>query len=420
MHDLFGKEAHLYARIVEMFSNTAHTFGFDEIKTPIVEETAVFDRTLGDESDVVQKQMYTFRDQNGLSLTLRPEATASVVRALIEHRLLAEQPELKVFYHGPMFRYERPQKGRQRQFYQFGLEYFGSNSLLSELLVVLIAHRAFAALGIQATLEINTLGDASERDAYLKALSAYLADHTEAACEDCKRRFTTNVLRVLDCKNEHCQRILDSAPTIESALRPETLERFNHLLGEISKCQIPYRWNRRLVRGFDYYTQTVFEFTSGSLGSQNAICAGGRYDGLVEQMGGTSTPAVGWALGVERLILLLDQAGATLNEHACPHILLAPIGDEAQKRAFDLLVSLTQNGIRCDMLLQDKRLKFHLKLADRLDCPYVLILGENELKANTIIIRNMKAETQTEIPLSTPDLVAAITRAASSSSQKTH
>lgn len=373
------------------------TSGYAEIKIPIFEATELFARSLGTATDIVEKEMYTFPDRDGKSLTLRPEGTASVIRAYIEHHLWSDAPLTKVYYVGPMFRHERPQAGRFRQFYQIGAEAIGSPSALLDAEFLIVLDRLFRTLGITpTTLLLNSLGCPLCRPRYREALTAFLAPRLADLCEACQRRFHANPLRILDCKREECRAATHGAPAITGYLGPECQVHFDALTVALTDVGLEYRLEPRLVRGLDYYTKTAFEFTAEGLGAQNTIAAGGRYDGLVEALGGPPTPAVGFALGIERVAALLHLGSEIARP---PVVFLAVLGEAASRRLAGLLTVLRDAGIRTETDYDRGSLKSQMRKADRLGARYTVILGDDELAKDAAAVRDMATKAQHDVPL---------------------
>jgi histidyl-tRNA synthetase len=397
--DILPGEVELWELVEKEARGLFKTFGYSEIKIPIFEHTNLFARSIGETTDIVEKEMYTFEDKGGESITLRPEATASVVRAYIEHKLYHPPRVLKVFTIGPMFRYERPQAGRFRQFYQINAEAFGSPNPALDAEVLLLVDMLLGRLKLQELeLVVNTLGDSACRPRYREALAGFLQAHRDGLCPDCQRRTERNPMRVLDCKSEQCQEIRKEAPGLADYLCRECGEHFEQVLSYLEQAGLSYRLNPHLVRGLDYYTRTTFEVLSAQLGAQNAVCGGGRYDGLVEALGGPPTPAIGFALGMERLISLLDRASLDVDEGK-PQLFIAVVDKEAEGLAFDTMAALRRASFRVERDYEGRSLKAQMKLADRLKAPYVLILGGEELARGAAILRNMTASSQEEVPM---------------------
>jgi histidyl-tRNA synthetase len=379
----------------------AHTLatqsGFSEIRIPLIEFTELFARSIGGATDIVEKEMYTFLDRDESSLTLRPEGTAGVVRAVLEHRLLESPSTRKLYYLGPMFRHERPQAGRYRQFHQFGVEALGTHDPLMDVEVIALLWRFFRELGLKdLTLHLNSIGNPQDREHYIQEFKRFLTPNLENLCGNCQRRFTTNPLRILDCKVPLCQKTTQEAPALCNHLSVDSASHFQHVLDGLTNIDIPFTLNYRLVRGLDYYSRTTFEITSPHLGAQSTIGAGGRYDGLVKLLQGASTPAIGFAVGLERVALLLPKE---LPSFQPPLIFMAGFGKEAKPIAFTLLHKLREMGIRADTDYQSGNLKSLLRSADKLGASYSIILGDDEVHSQTAILRNMTTKSQEYIKL---------------------
>jgi histidyl-tRNA synthetase len=376
----------------------AETHGFREIRVPVFEVTELFARSIGAGTDIVEKEMYTFPDRDGTSLTLRPEATAGVVRSYVEHNLAASPTSQKLYYVGPMFRHERPQAGRLRQFHQFGVESFGSAEPAADVEVIALLWRFLSALGLpDLTLEINSLGEAGDRPAYKKILVEFLKKREEKLCQNCRRRMDTNPLRVLDCKVPECRTATEGAPKLTDHLSAPARGHFDEVLAGLKALDIPYLLNPRLVRGLDYYTLTAFEVTTTHLGAQNAVGAGGRYDGLVETLGGPKTPAVGFAVGLERIALALPEKSVP---GPAKLVYVAGFGGQGKAAGLRLLYELRALGVRADSDFKASTLKAHMKQADRLGATQTAILGDDEAARNVAVIRDMSTKEQVELPLS--------------------
>jgi histidyl-tRNA synthetase len=370
-------------------------YGYREIRTPVFEETELFARGIGGETDIVSKEMYTFEDRDGSSLTLRPEATAGIVRSVIEHNLMNTDPALKVYAAGPMFRRERPQKGRYRQFHQVDVEAFGFTSPTIDVEVVELALAFLEACGVgEAELVLNSVGDRSCRPAYVETLRAALRDRAGALCADCQRRAVTNPLRVLDCKVPEDQAVIASLPRITDHLCAECRDHFAEVRRQLDLLRIGYRLEPRLVRGLDYYVRTTFEVTSGALGAQNSVLGGGRYDGLVRDLGGPDVAGIGFALGMERLALLIPERGAAGR---CD-VFLAPLTPAAADRALVLQRQLRQAGVRAMLDPEGRSFKSRMKQADRLGARFVAILGEDEMARGAWTVRDMAGSSQEDVP----------------------
>ncbi len=391
--DLFSPQSLLYTRMETVARDIFSRFGYAELRTPIMEFTELFCRSIGTETDVVQKEMYTFPDRKDRSLTLRPEATAGVMRAYIQSSLYAKESVSKLFTYGPMFRYERPQKGRMRQFHQLNCECLGAESPHVDAEVITMLMLFLQGIGINdVDVQINTLGCPQCRPQYRKLLSEYLASlDATALCDDCKRRIETNPLRVLDCKVPTCKEHTQSAPKIDENTCPECAEHFSTVLSLLDVAKISYVRNSRLVRGLDYYCRTTFEVVSGAVGAQSSIAGGGRYDGLVKQLGGPEAPGIGFACGMERLAMLMPEMVAPK-----PHFFVISMGTEAQSLAFTMALDLRKEGFKGD-LSQGGSFKSQIRQADKLQARFVLILGEDECKNGTVTVKNMEDGSQESI-----------------------
>ena len=399
MHDLLPDASPLWQTIEDRARGVLEAYGYSEVRTPLVEMTELFKRSIGEVTDIVEKEMYSFSDRNGDSLSLRPEGTASCVRAAIEGGLLGQAQRL--WYRGPMFRHERPQRGRYRQFHQIGVEVFGLAGPDIDLEVILVTRRLWQALGLaNLRLEINTLGNAEERALYRTELIRYLEGHLDRLDQDSRNRLYTNPLRVLDSKDPGMVEVIAAAPNILDHLGDESRDHFEQLCAGLTAAGLDYRLNQRLVRGLDYYNRTVFEWITEDLGAQGTVCAGGRYDGLVEQLGGRSTPAVGFALGLERLVALLEQ-----NPPRVPpvvHAYLVAVGDEAQACALQVAEELRDAvpGLRLMCNCGGGNFKNQFKKADRSGAALALVLGAGEVERGTIQVKPLRGDgEQTEIAL---------------------
>ena len=380
-----------------MLREICRQFGYAELRTPIFEETALFLRGVGDTTDIVQKEMYTFEDTGGRSLTLRPENTASAVRAYVENKLFAGQQPVRLFYMGPMFRYERPQAGRFRQFHQFGVECFGPASPAADAEVIALAWEFYRRLGLKnLELNLNSVGCPNCRPAYRQALQDFLRPHLSELCPTCQERFEKNPLRILDCKNPQCQQFLQGAPTTLDALCDECHEHFEAVQSYLHAAAIPYRLNTKLVRGLDYYTNTAFEILLSDIGAQSAVCGGGRYNGLVEELGGKATPGVGFALGMERVFSALTAQKLALPEQPGLDVFVAVLDKQAQTMAFQLACNLRQSGLAAGYDTMERSLKAQFKYADSQRAAYTLLVGGEELTRDSVVLRDMQSSEQTE------------------------
>lgn len=393
MNDLLPKDSALWLSLEKTIFELFVSYGFKNIRTPIVEKTDTFHRAIGKATDIVEKEMYSWTDSNGNLLSLRPENTAGVVRAMIEYNLPREGVQ-KVFYQGAMFRHERPQKGRYRQFHQIGVEVFGADDAKSDAELIAITHSLWQNLGLKnLQLEINTLGSAKARANYRQVLVAYFTQHKDQLDEDSIRRLDSNPLRILDSKNKDLQTLIEAAPKLMDCLDDASTQHFEQFKSYLDCLNIAYAINTRLVRGLDYYNRTVFEWTTTDLGAQGTVCAGGRYDGLVEQMGGKACPAVGFALGVERLILLLQEQGLSIEKQE-KSIYIIALGDKAQHKSMQiseqLHQALPQVIIYNDITMGSFKSQF--KKADKANADFALILGEEEINNKQVSIKPLKGQ----------------------------
>jgi len=396
--DILPEETPRWRFIEDAARRWALCYGYQEIRIPIFELTALFARSIGSATDIVEKEMYSFVDSmNGDPLTLRPEGTAGVVRAMVEHSALYDGGK-RLFYIGPMFRHERPQAGRLRQFHQFGVESFGTSDPRADVEVVALLWRLLSDLALpDLTLEINSLGSSDDRAAYKPILLAFLKQQESQLCANCRRRMETNPLRALDCKVPDCRAATESAPRLTDHLSPEAHTHFDQVLAGLVAIEIPYKLNPRLVRGLDYYCLTSFEITSTHLGAQNAVGAGGRYDGLVETLGGPSVPAVGFALGLERVSLMLPEASSSLFNECLYYV--AAFGEKGAALGLMLLDELRKVGLSAQCDYRAGTLKAHLRQADRSKCRFAILLGDDEAARGSVILRNLESKAQEELPL---------------------
>ncbi len=394
--DILPPETEKWRRVEETANEVFRSFGFREIRIPVLEKTELFRRGIGESTDIVEKEMYTFIDRGEESLTLRPEATASVIRAYIEHSLHAAEPVTKLFTIGPMFRRERPQKGRYRQFYQIDTEILGPDDPRTDAELILMLTHFLRKLGLQnLALEINSLGCPNCRPAFQKAIVSFLRGREGELCTDCQRRLATNPLRVFDCKVESCASVIAKAPRLPDFLCDDCRGHFDILQESLSLFALPFRLNPEMVRGLDYYTRTTFEITTEFLGAQKAIVGGGRYDHLVRDLGGPDIPGIGFAIGFERLVAMIPEE----EEAAGPLLFIAAMGQTAIKKAFLICNTLRMEGLHIEMDYAGRSLKSQMKKADKLKCRYTLILGDREMEEGKASIRNMKTGVQEDASL---------------------
>jgi len=397
--DILPKDSPLWQAIEETARLLCQNAGYEEIRTPLLEEAQLFSRSIGKSSDIVRKEMYSFLDRKKRLLCLRPEATASVVRAYLEHSLDKTLGLAKLYYFGPMFRAERPQAGRLRQFHHIGVEAIGSSSPYLDAEVIALATTILQKLGIKNyQVLLNSIGCQKDRQKFKAILKKALKEFVKLLCPDCQARYKLNILRIFDCKNETCKRLIHHAPSIEQYLCSECSSHYGQVKQALHSLKIIPVISPHLMRGLDYYTKTCFEITHPQLGAQNALGAGGRYDDLVSDLGGPQKPAVGFALGIERIIAALE-GGKTQKHVNHTRIYIAAIGEEAKKEAFEILHTLRTKGISSEMDYQQKSLKGQMRLADKLGYRYVAILGEDELKKDVVLLRDMQQKSQKEIKI---------------------
>lgn len=398
--DVLPADSHKNQFVERTVLEIANEFGFREIRTPVFEHTELFTRSVGDTTDVVQKEMYTFEDKGGRSITLRPEGTAGAARAFLEHGLTNEAMPQKVSYITSCYRYEKPQAGRLREFHQFGIECYGTASPAADAEVISVANEVFGFLGIdRIRLEINSIGCPKCRKEYHAALKAYFESRKDELCGTCLDRLDRNPMRILDCKSPVCHEIAADAPIILDFLCDECKDHFEKVKTYLDNMGISYEVNPHIVRGLDYYTRTVFEFLTDSLGAQSAVCAGGRYDGLVEEIGGPHVPALGFGMGIERLLLLLEAQGIKLPEAKKCEIYIANIGEEASIKAASMATELRQSGMFAEFDVVGRSLKAQMKYADKIGARFTTVIGEDDIKANVARVKNMQTGEITELAI---------------------
>jgi len=409
VHDILPSEAAKWLRIEATARRLFEAYGYEEIRLPVFERTELFARGIGEVTDIVQKEMYTFLDRAGESVTLRPEATASLLRAYIEHGLHVQPKPVRLYTMGPMFRYERPQAGRYRQFHQLNVEALGDEhpALDAQLIAMLVEFFRALELAGHVQLQINSLGDAKCRPVYRERLLEYLRAHAAALCADCRERMERNPLRVLDCKNPACRPVLDAAPSVQDALCDDCRRHFGDVCHYLDAMAIPYAVNARLVRGLDYYVRTAFELTTTALGAQNAVAGGGRYDGLIELLGGPADPGIGFAIGIERVVLLLP-GPADGRDGRKPFAFLIPLGDEALKTLLPVATAVRARGVAVEIGYGDRKLRGELERANRLGARWAIIVGDTELTRGEAVLRDMGAGSQAAVAL--PELADEIAR----------
>ena len=399
-NDFLPEDTAKWQAVEELLRTMCRSYGFNEIRTPIFEDTDLFLRGVGSTTDIVTKEMYTFEDHGGRSVTLRPENTASACRAYLENKLFGQVQPVKLYYIGPMFRYEKPQAGRFRQFHQFGLEVFGTASPAADAEIIAFAWDLYQRLGLKGLeLKLNSVGCPKCRSAYREALQNYFRPHLDELCPSCRDRFERNPLRILDCKSEICQAIGAEAPSIQDYLCEECADHFTRVQALLKEADIPFVLDPHLVRGLDYYTKTAFEIQAGAIGAQSAVCGGGRYDGLVQELGGEATPAVGFALGIERIFSALQAQGDDIEVDRDLNVyLIVAGGTDAAAAAFRLADQLRRADVSVEMDYADKSFKAQIKAANRLGAALAVIIGDDEVKAGCATVKDMESGEQVSLP----------------------
>ncbi len=399
-NDVMPEESHKWQFVERKLTETAGLYGFREIRVPVFEHTEVFTKNMGDTTDVVQKEMYTFTDKGDRSITLRPEFTAGVIRSVIENSLTASALPVKVCYHGGCYRYEKPQAGRLREFHQFGAECVGASSPSADAEIIAMANQLLQDIGIRKiSLEINSIGCPECRKIYHSALKAYFEEKQDELCATCKDRLERNPMRILDCKSPVCSEIAKGAPVVTDYLCEECDGHFKAVQAHLTAMEIPYKVNPQIVRGLDYYTKTVFEFISGDIGAQATVCGGGRYDGLLEQMGGQPQPALGFAMGIERLLMVLESQQAELPEPSKCDIYIAPMGENAVLKASVICNSLRLEGFEALTDIVGRGLKAQMRYANKIGASYTVVLGDSELESGKVRLKCMQTGEETETEL---------------------
>ena len=400
-NDFFGEKVEMLEYIESTVRRVCKSFGVKEIRTPMFEYTELFARGVGETTDIVQKEMFTFEDRGGRSLTLKPEGTAGAARAFIENGLYSDAQPTKLFYVTPCFRNERPQAGRYKQFHQFGVECYGSEDARADAEVIALVNEIFKELGLKGiSLRINSLGGNECRKKYNAVLKEYIGERLGELCEDCRSRFEKNPLRVLDCKNEHCKEVLSDAPSVLDTLDTGCAEHFNDLKANLDAMGIPYTIDKGIVRGLDYYTRTVFEFVSEEIGAQGTVCGGGRYDNLVKECGGPQMGAVGFAMGFERIMLVLEAQGNDPHLENTPFIYIGSIGSSGALKAQEIAITLRKSGIYAEYDTVGRSVKAQLKYADKTNALYNAVIGDDDIAADKIRLKNMESGEACEIKLS--------------------
>lgn len=405
MHDILPADQPYWQFILKKASTILTDYGFEKIDTPIVESTSLFIRSVGEATDIIEKEMYNFKSKGGDDLSLRPENTAAVVRAYIEHGMSVMPHPVQLWYFGPMFRHDNPQAGRFRQFYQLGVESFGDDNAATDALLIFIAYKFLESLGLKnLTVKINTIGDGNCRPQYFKALKDYYRNRGKKVCNKCKNRLKTNILRLLDCQEQHCKDLGKDVPQIVDYLDDECRAHFKNVLEFLDEVKIPYLLDSHLVRGLDYYTRTVFEIwpeeKEGAEAPKWAICGGGRYDKLVNLLGGPKTPATGWSMGIERLVLTLkNESAMTPEHHGQPKVFITQLGELAKRKSLVLFEDFRKHGIMARASFGRDSIKSQLRIAHRLGIKYTLIIGQKEALDGTVILREIVSGVQETIPM---------------------
>lgn len=398
--DVLPKESYKWQFIEKIMREEANAHSFKEIRTPVFEHTELFQRSVGDTTDVVQKEMYTFNTKGEDSITLRPEGTAGSARAILEHGVYNDGYPIKAYYFTSCYRYEKPQKGRLREFHQFGMEVYGAASYFADAEVICAADSIFKRLGVKGlNLEINSIGCPNCRANYHKALKEYFAEHTSELCETCLSRLEKNPMRILDCKSPICSKIAEKAPTVLDYICDDCREHFEGVKKCLDSVGIEYTVNPTIVRGLDYYTRTVFEFVSSSIGAQGTVCGGGRYDGLIEELGGQHTPSLGYAIGIERLLLLLEAQGIEIPAAPTCDIYIAGLGEKAQLKSFELVKTVRSSSLSAECDIVGRSLKAQMKYADKIGAKFSIVLGDSEIESGKAQLKNMETGEKAEISL---------------------
>lgn len=398
--DILPEESYKWQYVEKTVRDLARTFGAKEIRTPTFEHTEVFSRGVGEGSDIVNKEMYTFLDKGGRSITLKPEGTAGVARSFIENGMTNTALPVKLYYITSCFRYERPQAGRLREFHQFGVEFIGSKEADIDAEVILLGKTLFDKLGVKGiTLYLNSIGCKECRKNYEDALIKYLEEKKDELCDLCKERLTKNPLRVLDCKNDHCKELTKNAPKILDYICDDCSDHFNKVQKLLTLAGVEFKINPNIVRGLDYYTKTVFEFVSENIGSQGTVMGGGRYDGLIEQLGGAKAPGIGFAMGIERLLLLMDNTGVEIPNSDSVKIYFAPMGEKEYEKAFSICTALRLSGVNAEIDHMARGIKAQFKYADKIKAKLVGVLGSSELEKGVIKIKNMADGSEEDVKL---------------------
>lgn len=396
--DVLPNQVYRWHYVERKFDDICRRYGYKEIRTPIFEHTELINRGVGDTTDIVQKEMYTFNDHGGRSLTLKPEGTSPAVRAFVEHRMYAEVQPAKIYYDTPCFRYEKPQSGRLRQFHQFGVEIFGTPNMMADADVICLGHDFLEEMGIKdVVLEINSVGCPTCRETYRRALQDFLRPHYDELCDTCKNRFDKNPMRILDCKSQEDQDLVKDAPNMIDYLCDECASSFEEVKGHLESMGLEYTVNPRIVRGLDYYTKTAFEFVSNKIGAQGTVCGGGRYDNLCQEIGGPPIPGVGFGLGKERLLMLMEANGVEIPEAEPSDVFIVTMGDKGRIKGLEILRELHKKGISAQMDTLARNVKGQFKYAARLNAKKTIVIGDEELEKGVVQIKDMDRHEQQEV-----------------------
>lgn len=396
--DVLPNQVYRWHYVERKFDDICRRYGYKEIRTPIFEHTELINRGVGDTTDIVQKEMYTFNDHGGRSLTLKPEGTSPAVRAFVEHRMYAEVQPTKIYYDTPCFRYEKPQSGRLRQFHQFGVEIFGTPNMMADADVICLGHDFLEEMGIKdVVLEINSVGCPTCRETYRRALQDFLRPHYDELCDTCKNRFDKNPMRILDCKSQEDQDLVKDVPNMIDYLCDECASSFEEVKGHLESMGLEYTVNPRIVRGLDYYTKTAFEFVSNKIGAQGTVCGGGRYDNLCQEIGGPPIPGVGFGLGKERLLMLMEANGVEIPEAEPSDVFIVTMGDKGRIKGLEILRELHKKGISAQMDTLARNVKGQFKYAARLNAKKTIVIGDEELEKGVVQIKDMDRHEQQEV-----------------------
>lgn len=398
--DMLPDQAYKWHYIEDSFAEICRKYGFEEIRTPIFEHTELFQRGVGDTTDIVQKEMYSFQDYGKRNITLKPEGTSPVVRAYVEHKMYAGVQPSKFYYNIPCFRYEKPQSGRLREFHQFGVETFGTSDMMADAEIISLANDFLCEMGItDIELRINSVGCPECRKDHREALKKFLEPKYDQLCDTCKDRYNRNPMRILDCKSPVCQELVKGAPMMLDYLCDDCRDAFDELKGNLDAMGIEYTVDPGIVRGLDYYTKTAFEFVTSRIGAQGTVCGGGRYDHLVEEIGGPSTPGVGFGLGKERLLMTMEACGADIPESPGADVFIAVMGEDAKKTGLGLMRELRHKGISVQMDIMGRNIKNQFKYANRIKASKTIVIGQDEIESGSLVIKDMETSQQRTIPM---------------------